>query len=111
MDRFPQDQIFGIIDGPKVPSYRLLFLLRFLERLCFKIINKNNPDIIIRLNIDYETSVHRKPDHDPNIIKEKIKKTKKINFGINTVDIDATQIFERVILEVQKILWKEIVKK
>jgi thymidylate kinase len=110
MDRFPQNQFFGINDGPKIPKLKSLFLLRIIENYCFKIIDQNTPDLVIRLDIDFKTSMSRKPDHNPDVIREKVTNIKKINFN-NTVVVDAKKDIENVILTVKRVLWAAILDK
>ena len=107
MDRFPQNQFFGINDGPKIPKLKTLFLFRAIESYCFRVIEKYKPDVVIRLSIDFDTSMSRKPDHNPDIIKEKVKIINKINFD-NIVDVDAKQDLNEVILDTKSLLWSMI---
>ncbi len=107
MDRFPQNQFFGINDGPKVHNYISLFPFRMLEKILFGIVEKNKPDLVFRLNIDFETSMIRKPDHDPLIIKEKVRIINKINFD-RVIEIDATQPLSDVVLLIKEKIWQEL---
>ena len=107
MDRFPQSQFFGINDGPKVPKLKILFLLRVVEKYCFRVISKYKPDVVLKLSLDFDTSISRKPNHDPEIIRDKIEILNQINFD-NMVDIDAKQSLDKVILDVKNTLWKKI---
>ena len=107
MDRFPQSQFFGINDGPKVPKLKILFLLRAIEKYCFRVIGKYKPDVVVGLSLDFDTSMSRKPDHNPEIIREKIEILNKISFD-NTVNVDAKQSLDKVVLDVNNILWKKI---
>ena len=51
--------------------------------------------------------MHRKPDHNPDVIKEKIKQIKKIHFE-NTKVVDSKADLHNVLLKIKRLLWIKI---
>jgi len=109
-DRFPQSAFFGIADGPKVHNYKVLYPFAKLEKFLFKIIERYKPDVVIKLVIDFETSVKRKPDENHEVVKKKIMVINKINYD-NEICIDAKRDFSTVVLDIKRHIWKEIYSK
>jgi thymidylate kinase len=103
-DRFPQLSMPAAVDGPgfgKVPSGRgIARRLAAVERRQFEWMTSHQPDMVIRLNVDVETAVARKPDHQPAALAKKIATISQLSFGdAPIVDIDATQPIETVLAE------------
>ena len=49
------------------------------------------PSLVILLDVDPATAFRRKPDHDPFLLSEKVKITRKPQFGkAPIIKIDAT---------------------
>jgi hypothetical protein len=49
------------------------------------------PDLVIRLNVDVETALARKPDHGADLLEAKVAVTPLLKFnGARIVDLDAT---------------------
>jgi hypothetical protein len=49
------------------------------------------PTLVIRLNIDADTVMARKPDHDRALIEQKVATVPRLRFnGARIVDLDAT---------------------
>ncbi|MGY2337722.1 hypothetical protein ACW9HW_00530 [Pseudomonas sp. SDO5532_S415] len=93
-DRFPQVEISGIYDGPGLsaarPSGYLTALLAIDEFALYQRMARYRPTLVIRLNIDVETALARKPDHNPELIKRKVEVTPLLRFGgARIVDVDA----------------------
>ncbi|MBI6557417.1 hypothetical protein YA0850_34375 [Pseudomonas veronii] len=56
------------------------------------------PDVVLRLNVDLETALQRKPDHKAVSLEKKIKVVPKLSFnGAPIVDIDSTEPLEKVL--------------
>jgi len=54
--------------------------------------------LVIRLNIDVETALTRKPDHQPRELRDKIEVAPKLRFnGANIVDIDTRVPYAQVL--------------
>ncbi|WP_442321427.1 dTMP kinase [Cernens ardua] len=105
-DRYPQLTISGAYDGPKMPRIRegnrLVCWLADYELNAFKWMTSYRPDLVIRLNVDFETACKRKPDHKPASLKRKIDATPKLEYrGAPIVDIDTTQSLDKVLKQVE----------
>jgi thymidylate kinase len=109
-DRFPQTDIYGINDGPKIEDskYKIISFFHQTELSIYNKIMKLIPDKYILLTIDPKECHRRKPDHDfENIVL-------KIQVLINQYQslpqlfekIDAQQSREDVSLNIKKIIWK-----
>lgn len=114
LDRYPQIEVNGVNDGPKISGYVDSFVEKgWVTRLMKKemdrlgIVREIKPDIIFRLNISAETSMKRKPEQkDIELFRQKVRDLEKITFqGALIIDIDAGQPFEEEVLMIKKILW------
>lgn len=100
-DRFPQIQINGIYDGPKILSRiknksfflnMLRFIFSKIENKLFNISIKNHPDIVVKLMLPVHVSKQRKPDHCIDNIKIKNEITRALQFEDSIIiDIDASR--------------------
>ena len=53
------------------------------------------PTLVIRLNIDADTVMARKPDHDRRLIEQKVATVPQLRFnGARIVDLDATMPYD-----------------
>ena len=103
-DRFPQLALPSAIDGPgfgKVKADRgVAKRLAAIERRQFEWMTAHRPDLVIRLNVDLETALARKPDHSRANLAAKIADIQKLGFnGAPIVDIDADLAIEEVIAQ------------
>lgn len=101
-DRFPQLAVPAAIDGPgfgKVNSeYGLAKRLAAIELRQFEWMTSHRPDLVLRLNVDLETAMGRKPDHRRANLAAKIADIPKLSFaGAPIVDIDASLPVEDVV--------------
>lgn len=117
LDRFPQIEIIGQNDGPKVPVYANIlgenvFVNRKkkTENKYLGIVKQIKPDIIFRLNISVDTCISRKPENkDREMFARKIKDLNKLTFqGTNIVDVNAEAPYDIELLEIKKHLWQFI---
>ncbi|MET0232793.1 MAG: hypothetical protein ABW186_17815 [Rhodanobacteraceae bacterium] len=105
-DRFPQTSIRGAYDGPIFPdsargSALVMRLARF-EHDTFAAMTRYVPDLVLRLNVDIETAVARKPDHRRAALERKIAVTPKLTYrDAPIVDIDAGQPLADVIRDAE----------
>lgn len=93
-DRYPQVEIPGFYDGPGLNAARprgyLTALLAIDEFALYQRMARYRPTLVIRLNIDVETALARKPDHNPELIKRKVDATPLLRFGgARIVDVNA----------------------
>ncbi len=76
-DRFPQAEISGFYyDGPGIGVERatgkISMFLAQRERRLYQKMAQYRPELIIRLGIDIDTAISRKPDHDYAELQDKI---------------------------------------
>jgi thymidylate kinase len=106
-DRFPQLAVPDGLDGPgfgKVPHGRgLARRLAAREWRAFEWMTNHRPDLVIRLHVDVETAVARKPDHRPAGLAKKIEKIEKLTFnGAPIAEVDATRPLDQVLDEAKR---------
>jgi thymidylate kinase len=103
-DRYPQISVPAAFDGPGFGKVRcdrgLAKLLARIEWRQFEWMTSHRPDLVIRLIVDLETALARKPDHTAEIVGPKIEQVRQLTFGgAKIVDIDARQPVDRVIAQ------------
>ena len=113
-DRFPQIDVPGAYDGPLMaPDGAGGSVVRWLarhERRQFTWMAGHKPDLIIRLNVDLETALLRKPDHKREALRRKIDATPRFRFGGATiVELDSTQPLADVVAAAQAAVAKALV--
>ncbi|MGJ8515486.1 hypothetical protein [Carnimonas bestiolae] len=102
-DRYPQAQTEGFrFDGPGIGINRVPqgWKRRMAERehRIYQQLEKIQPSLIIRLDIDLDTAYARKPDHDAEELKEKISVMSQLNYnGARIIDLDARAAYDDVI--------------
>jgi len=112
-DRYPQDEVHHINDGPKIGlgdqdswirrsfSRRELALYRTMARL--------PADLIVKLMVSAEVAMARKPDHRRAEIERKVGIVRGLRFeGSKVVAVDADQPLEQVLLEVKRAVWEAL---
>ncbi len=116
-DRYPQSQFAGIYDGPKIRTLGLCensILGRKLARLEEKNLSqveKESPDCVFKLIVPPEEAVRRSPGHAIQEVKRKAFITEKLRFDNSDIyEIDATQPYEKELLEVKGIIWDKLVE-
>ncbi len=114
LDRYPQTDVEGSNDGPKLCLYEdvmgrsLLYrLLLKREKKVFSITKQVVPDIVFRIHISAETSMKRKPEQtDIEVYRHKIEVLDSIRFGgANIIEIDGEQPYEDELLTIKKAIW------
>jgi thymidylate kinase len=107
-DRFPQKNVAGFFDGPKLQSKKNGWLSR-LEIKKFHRFSEAGANIVFRLNISPEVAARRKPDHNIKMIEQKCTHLSSLTFGNSKViDIDAERSFEQVLLDLKRKIWENI---
>ena len=101
-DRFPQLSVPGPMDGlglaPVARSGGLYTRLARRERERYAWMVAHRPDLVIRLNVDLETALARKPDHRPSSLARKIHDVPLLTFeGAPILDLDARRSLDEVI--------------
>jgi hypothetical protein len=97
-DRYPQLEVPGLHDGPILagktenPGVKEL---QHRERALYAGMAIWVPTLVIRLNVDVETVMARKPDHARALIERKVATVPQLKFnGAPIVDLDATMPYE-----------------
>lgn len=117
LDRYPQIEVTGANDGPKIPIYQkqikdssILNKLAEEEIKQLSIVERIKPDLVFRLNISAETSMERKPEQtDIEVFREKIDNLHEITYqGARIIDINAEQPYADELTEIKKIIWENL---
>lgn len=110
-DRYPQNSVPGPMDGPTLASLNrdgaVFRLFSRVERALYARMSHFRPDVVIRLNVDLETAIRRKPDHVPFKLARKIEDLSRIDFdGAPVVEIDATEPLIQVLEQAEEAVHK-----
>lgn len=93
-DRYPQVEVPGLHDGPilaGIATDKRLAAMQAAERALYAEMAAYRPTLVIRLHVDVDTVMARKPDHDRTLITRKVETVPLLLFnGAPIVDIDAT---------------------
>jgi thymidylate kinase len=105
-DRYPQVEVPGFYDGPGLSAARaegwIVRRLAARERRIYEWMAGFVPTLVIRLNIDVETALARKPDHARALIERKVAATPKLSFNhAPLVDLSATMPYPQELAEAQ----------
>lgn len=107
-DRFPQRDIVGHYDGPKLQSGKNNWLAG-LEMKLFKRLCRMEADVVLRLNVSPEVASSRKPEHDYKLIEQKCNDLSHLSFGrAKIIDVDAGRPFGQVLLDLKRKLWENL---
>jgi thymidylate kinase len=106
-DRFPQVEVPGPMDGlglaMAADAGPVLRWLARRERGHYDWMVAHRPDLVIRLVVDLETALARKPDHRPSSLRTKIADLARLTFnGAPIVDVDATQPLDQVLAQARQ---------
>ena len=97
-DRYPQLEVPGLHDGPilaGIATNARLAAMQAEERALYAEMAAYRPTLVIRLHVDVDTVMARKPDHDRALIARKVETVPLLRFnGAPIVDIDATIAYE-----------------
>ena len=105
-DRFPQKDIMGYYDGPKLQSAKSNRFSR-LEMKQFEQLSGTEADVVFRLNVSAEIATRRKPGHDCKLIEQKCNSLTSLSFGNATIiDVDAGKPYEQVLLDIKRKIWQ-----
>lgn len=93
-DRYPQIEVPGLHDGPilagvaTTPGQRAM---QAEERALYAAMAAYVPTLVVRLSVDIDTVMARKPDHDRALITRKVETVPLLTFsGAPMVELDAT---------------------
>ncbi|MFT8804859.1 MAG: hypothetical protein ABF856_06720 [Acetobacter aceti] len=107
-DRYPQTEIPAFYDGPGLsaarPGSRFVAALARSELRLYEKMAAVKPNLVIKLDVDPQTALSRKPDHDLATLTAKVVATQKLTFGgAPIVTIDARPSYAQVKEEVTKL--------
>ena len=100
-DRYPQVEVPGFYDGPGLSAAkagsRFVAWLAQRERAKYEWMAGHLPTLVIRINIDIETALARKPDHARDLLEKKIAVTPVLTFaGAPIIELDGREPFVTV---------------
>jgi thymidylate kinase len=108
-DRYPQNQFWGIYDGPSILPQNQGILRSWLwgyEVRKYEQMALLAPDVVIKLHISPLVAWERKPGHKPELLERKARITSGLTFpGSQVIDIDATLPRAAVLQEIKKNIW------
>ena len=122
-DRYPQVQFYGINDGPKI---RQILEGKKVNKLVRKYIQKAAdieekylekavavpPDLVFKLILSPEESIHRKPEESLQVVRQKQAIINELKFPDSRVYvISAEQEYENEKKEILNIIWSELVRR
>ncbi len=97
-DRYPQIEVDGLHDGPIMAGHGTSVTLQTLqlkERMLYAEMAMFKPTLVIRLHVDVDTVMARKPDHVRALIARKVETVPLLLFnGAPIVDLDATMAYD-----------------
>jgi thymidylate kinase len=107
-DRYPQSEVAGTFDGPSLAWTRkgspLVEKLAARERALYEDMSACQPTLVIRLNVDADTALARKGDHERAQLERKLAVIPTLLFGgAPIVDIDATLPYHDVLATILKV--------
>jgi thymidylate kinase len=110
-DRYPQAQVNGLSDGPRLQGGRGFAWAAAAERELYKKAADLGPDLLIRLRVDPKTAQSRKPDHALEAIVQKCRIVDELQFP-RSIDhgIDANRGYSDVLLEAKRTIWTHLNK-
>lgn len=100
-DRYPQAELAGRFDGPGLNWTRqgsaMVKRLATKERHLYDQMAAYCPTLVVRLNVDADTAMARKPDHRRDLLDAKLAIVPMLTFGgARIVDVDATRPYAEV---------------
>jgi thymidylate kinase len=100
-DRYPQTEVPALFEGPGLSAARAesgaLRRLAARERAIYEWMASYRPDLVVRLNVDAETALARKPDHKRSLIERKVAVFPELRFnGAPILDLDGRRPYEEV---------------
>lgn len=111
-DRFPQAQLPGLNDGPWLGHWLRdsSFIRRTVARrelAAIRLAEHHAPDLVVKLHVPLHTAQARRANTPTEQLAQKSREIRALQYpgARRTVDIDASQPLERVLLEVKRALW------
>lgn len=108
-DRFPQNQIIGISDGPKLQNGATYDWAARIENRLYNEVCSLTPDVVIKLLVSPSVAISRKPDHDLATLEHKSSIIRELKFNpALTFSVNADSNYEEILLEVKQIAWLQL---
>lgn len=117
-DRWPQNQIHGLNDGPLLSllrdsEYSIIRKIAYWEEREFdKVCSFLQPDVVVRLIPSLDVAVSRKEENKniKNLIAKKIETIQKIEFvsGVEDHALSADEQLDDVLMQVREIIWRHL---
>ena len=94
-DRYPQTQYPGGNDGPLLTEWSdsrswALRQIAALEHRAYERAVRTRPDLLLKLDIDCETALVRRPGLDPTYLQQRIDIVRALDIGCRTLVLDAS---------------------
>lgn len=110
-DRYPQMQFPGLNDGPKIQGGRSFDWAMARETEYYKEAAVLGPDLALKLKVTLPVALERKPALDREGIARKIQIIDQLHLPVGrTVEIDATEPFEKVLLAAKRAIWRALIE-
>ncbi|WP_186756782.1 nucleoside/nucleotide kinase family protein [Echinicola salinicaeni] len=107
-DRFPQNNVWGMHDGPHLQN-GAQSKHAAKEWALFKKIEKMEPDMIFKLRVSPEIAAQRKSTHDTTSIKQKCENLDNISFmNAKVIEVDACMPYDKVLLKIKNEIWNNL---
>jgi thymidylate kinase len=111
LDRYPQGQVNGISDGPRLQNGRGFNWAAEAERRLYEEAAGIGPDMLIRLRVEPGTAQLRKPDHEIHAIALKCQIIDDLDFPQSKViNIDANEAYSSVLMNAKHAVWQFLTK-
>jgi thymidylate kinase len=111
LDRYPQDQVDAISDGPRLQNGRSFAWAAEREKKLYRAAGALGPDMVIKLSIDPATALSRKPDHSLAAIIRKSRVVDELTFGhSHVIMIDANCSYDEVLYAARQAIWNFLLK-
>jgi hypothetical protein len=114
-DRFPQNQVLGFNDSPRLGSWRehsssILRALAQREQAAYRAAASCPPDLVLKLHVATDVAVERKPEMAREWIAQRAEAIRDLRFppATRVVDIDANPSLDQVLLQVKQAIWDHL---
>ena len=112
-DRYPQTNVCGCSDGPLLHQYLsrkkgLLRKIALKEDAIYRQFGKNVPDLMVKLRVDPEISLQRKPEMTLDEILAKNDAVEKCNSALKIISIDTSVSMKESCGKIMEEIWKII---
>jgi thymidylate kinase len=113
-DRYPQLEVPGIHDGPRLAAWDDAAgwrgRLATWERRAYAGAADLGPDLVVRLDVSAAEAMRRRPEHDPADLRRRVEVVRALQFeGAGHVeDVVADQRYEEVLRDVRTAVFRQV---